>query len=71
MSEGAVEIGDRMRWNHTAGIMGLIHNVNYKKPVGFDHYNPYTKTKKTGTVIKAANISDLKALAGLDRVKNG
>ena len=51
-------------WNHTSGIMGLIHNAHYKKRVALDHYNPYTKTTSGGTVVKADNISVLKQLAG-------
>ena len=63
MSEGRIDIGDRMHWNHTAGLMGMLHNVNYKKRVSLDHYNPYTDNKPDGTVLTADNISALKQLA--------
>ena len=63
MSEGRCEIGDRMSWNHTSSLMGLIHNVNYKKRVAFDHYNPYTESKPSGTVLTKDTISALRQLA--------
>lgn len=63
MSEGRIEIGDRMHWNHTSGVMGMLHNANYKKRVSLDHYNPYTDNKPSGTVVTADNISVLKQLA--------
>lgn len=65
MAEGVVEIGDKIAWNHTAGIMGLLHNVNYKKPVGFDHYNPHVKKKSKPNTAKLdkTTIGALKSLA--------
>ena len=64
MMDGKVELGDRLHWNHTSGVMGLIHNAHYKKRVPLDHYNPYTKSTSGGTVVKPDNISVLKQLAG-------
>lgn len=75
MAEGRVEYTDRLNWNHTAAIMGLIHNTNAKKPVGFDHYNPYVekKAKSNSLKIDKTTISALKQFASKGRglKKNG
>lgn len=65
MVHGKVDLGDKIQWNHTAGIMGMIHNVNYKKRVGFDHYNPHTKnrTKPDSARLDKTTIAALKPLA--------
>lgn len=65
MAEGKIEYSDRMKWNHTAAMMGLFHNANAKKAVGFDHYNPYVKKKSKPNTEKLDknSIQALKALA--------
>lgn len=65
MASGRVEYTDRLQWNHTAGIMTLLHNANAKKPVGFDHYNPYVKrkSKPNATRLDKQTITALKPLA--------
>lgn len=68
MCEGRIEYGDRQQWNHTAHVMGIIHNVNATKKkhlVGFDYYNPYIKKKsKPGaTKLDKNSIQALKGLA--------
>lgn len=65
MSDGKVEIGDRLQWNHTSGVMGMLHNVNYKKQVGFDFYNPHVKkkSKPNSTKLDKTTIAALKPLA--------
>jgi hypothetical protein len=75
MARGRVEYADRIQWNHTSAIMGLIHNANAKKPVGFDHYNPYVKVKSkpNATKLDKTTIAALKPLASKGRAlkKNG
>lgn len=71
MVDGKIDVGDRLAWNHTSGIMGLIHNAHYKKRVDLNHYNPYVKTSSGGTVVTADNISVLKQLAAGPRKAGG
>lgn len=65
MASGRIEYSDRIQWNHTAAMMGLFHNANAKKPVGFDHYNPYVKkkSKPNATKLDKQTIAALKPLA--------
>ena len=65
MAQGKIEYSDRLQWNHTASLMGLIHNANAKKSVGFDHYNPYVKrkSKPDGVKLSKDTIMALKPLA--------
>ena len=65
MAGGRIEYTDRIQWNHTSAIMGLIHNANAKKPVGLDHYNPYVKKKSKPNTTKLSKdtIQALKPLA--------
>lgn len=67
MVDGKIEVSDRLAWNHTSGVMGLIHNAHYKKRVELSHYNPYIKSSSGGTVVTAGNISVLKQLAAGQR----
>lgn len=64
MVDGRIDVCDRLHWNHTSGIMGILHNAHYKKRVDLSHYNPYVKSSSGGVAVKADNISVLKQLAG-------
>lgn len=63
------------RWDHTATLSALIHNLGCvvvsvaskakPKPKGPDHFHPFRFTKKDGMVITADSFQNLKMVGNL------